>query len=166
MKNGRKNPETVVVSGFSEPISFSVRIVGCGSQTRTDVLLRCPMCALPTKRHPYIGFVTDVYIKRFCISPLLGCPVTQSGRFIHLGCPASSLPINRLRQLPTPAHAYALLHLPLAAQSNAAATGSAPLAPSRNDIGVSYFLCHLEQAEQGGARRKIRNIFLSLRGSP
>ena len=31
----RKNPETVVVSGFSEPISFSVRNVGCGGRTRT-----------------------------------------------------------------------------------------------------------------------------------
>ena len=30
----RKNPETVVVSGFSEPISFSVRNVGCGGRTR------------------------------------------------------------------------------------------------------------------------------------
>ena len=29
----RKNPETVVVSGFSEPISFSVRNVGCGGRT-------------------------------------------------------------------------------------------------------------------------------------
>ena len=29
----RKNPETVVVSGLSEPISFSVRIVGCGGRT-------------------------------------------------------------------------------------------------------------------------------------
>ena len=31
----QKNPETVVVSGFSEPISFSVRNVGCGGRTRT-----------------------------------------------------------------------------------------------------------------------------------
>ena len=38
----------------------------------------------------------------------------------RLGCPISSLPINRLRQLSTPAHAFALLHLPPAAQSNAA----------------------------------------------
>ena len=29
-KKARKNPETAVVSGFSEPISFSVRNVGCG----------------------------------------------------------------------------------------------------------------------------------------
>ncbi len=32
----RKNPETVVVSGFSEPISFSVRIVGCGGRVRVS----------------------------------------------------------------------------------------------------------------------------------
>ena len=37
------------------------------------------------------------------------------------GAPISSLPTARLRQLSTPAHAYALLHLPPAAQSNAAA---------------------------------------------
>ncbi len=44
------------------------------------------------------------------------------------GTPISSLPTVRLRQLSTPAHAYALLHLPPAAQSNAAAaTRSAPL---------------------------------------
>ena len=30
----RKNPETVVVSGFSEPISFSVRIVGWVGKSR------------------------------------------------------------------------------------------------------------------------------------
>ena len=34
----RKNPETVVVSGFSEPISFSVRNVGCGGRTWTSDL--------------------------------------------------------------------------------------------------------------------------------
>ena len=34
LKNGTKNPETVVVSGFSEPISFSVRIVGRVGRTR------------------------------------------------------------------------------------------------------------------------------------
>ena len=50
---------------------------------------------------------------------------TLRPRFFRLGCPVSSLPINRLRQLPTPALAYALLFLPPAAQSNAAATGSA-----------------------------------------
>ena len=35
----------------------------------------------------------------------------------RLGCPISSLPINRHRQLSTPAHTYALLYLPPAAQS-------------------------------------------------
>ena len=30
LKKARKNPETVLVSGFFEPISFSVRNVGCG----------------------------------------------------------------------------------------------------------------------------------------
>ena len=44
-----------------------------------------------------------------------------SASAVRLGCPISSLPINRLRQLSTPAHAYALLNLPPAAQSNAAA---------------------------------------------
>ena len=39
---------------------------------------------------------------------------------VCLGCPISSLPINRLRQLSTPAHAYAPLYLPPAARSNAA----------------------------------------------
>ena len=32
----RKNPETVVVSGFFEPISFSVRNVGCGDRVRVS----------------------------------------------------------------------------------------------------------------------------------
>ena len=40
---------------------------------------------------------------------------TRSGRLFRFGCPISSLPKNRLRQLSTPAHAYALLHLPPAA---------------------------------------------------
>ena len=35
----------------------------------------------------------------------------------RLGCPVSSLLINRLRQLPTPAHTFAPLYLPLAAQA-------------------------------------------------
>ena len=39
----------------------------------------------------------------------------------RLGFPISSLPLKRLRQLSTPAHAYAPLHLPQAARSNAAA---------------------------------------------
>ena len=34
LKNGTKNPETVVVSGLSEPISFSVRNVGRVGRTR------------------------------------------------------------------------------------------------------------------------------------
>jgi len=34
----RKNPETVVASGFSEPISFSVRNVGCGDRTGFSAL--------------------------------------------------------------------------------------------------------------------------------
>ena len=42
----------------------------------------------------------------------------------RLGCPAVALSINRLRCPPTPAHAYALLHLPQAAQSNAATTSA------------------------------------------
>ncbi len=45
---------------------------------------------------------------------------------VRLGCPIFSLPINRLRQLSTPAHAYALLYLPPAAQSNAAAATRSP----------------------------------------
>ena len=35
----RKNPETVVVSGFSEPISFSVRNVGCGDSKVSAILV-------------------------------------------------------------------------------------------------------------------------------
>ena len=35
-------------------------------------------------------------------------------------CPVCFLAMARLRRTPTAAHAYALLHLPLAAQSNAA----------------------------------------------
>ena len=54
---------------------------------------------------------------------------TRSGRFFRLGCPISSLLINQLRQLSTPAHTYAPLYLPLAARSNVAATGGAPIAP-------------------------------------
>ena len=50
---------------------------------------------------------------------LLACTApagaSRSGRFVRLGCPVSSLPINRLRQLPTPAHTYAPLYLPPAA---------------------------------------------------
>ena len=40
--------------------------------------------------------------------------------FPRLRYPASSSPISRLPHLPTAAHAYALLHLPPVAQSNAA----------------------------------------------
>ena len=55
---------------------------------------------------------------------------TRSARFFRLGCPVLSLPINRLRRSPTPALAYAPLFLPSpAARSNAAATGSARIAP-------------------------------------
>jgi len=34
LKNGKKNPETAQVSGFFEPISFSVRNVGWVGRTR------------------------------------------------------------------------------------------------------------------------------------
>ena len=54
---------------------------------------------------------------------------------VRLGCPIFSLPINRLRQLSTPAHAYAPLHLPLAAQSNAAAATRSP-----------RFICHRQRS--------------------
>ena len=66
-------------------------------------------------------------------SRLASCRPRHSLRlgFSRLGYPLSSLPINWLRQLATPAHAYALLHLPLAAQSNAATTGSARLVTLR-----------------------------------
>ena len=59
------------------------------------------------------------------------CPVAVPGSFVgfempsssaaRLGCPISSLPTMRLRQLSTPAHTYAPLYLSLAARSNVAA---------------------------------------------
>ena len=54
----------------------------------------------------------------------------------RLGCPISSLPTMRLRQLSTPAHTYAPLYLPPAARSNvAAATRSPPLTPPPAAVG-------------------------------
>ena len=53
----RKNPETVVVSGFSEPISFSVRIVGCGGRIRfclCDGHLQKPVLRISPVAVPYI----------------------------------------------------------------------------------------------------------------
>ena len=68
---------------------------------------------------------------------------------VRLGCPISSLPINRLRQLSTPAHAYAPLYLPLAARSNAAAAtrsgrfippqAALPSLPSSLHISISFY---------------------------
>ena len=60
----------------------------------------------------------------------------------RLGCPISSLPINRLRHLSTPAHTYAPLHLPLAARSNvAAATRSGRCICHRQRSHRSPFRC-------------------------
>ncbi len=53
--------------------------------------------------------------------PYKGC-----GEADRLRCPAVSLAINRLRHLPTAAHAYALLFPPLAAQGNAAVEDAGP----------------------------------------
>ena len=52
-------------------------------------------------------------------APSLNLPLAALGLVSVWGTPISSLPINRLRQLSTPALAYAPLHLPLAARSNA-----------------------------------------------
>ena len=54
----RKKTETVVVSEFSEPISFSVRNVGCGgSDSKRWLLYRCKSCFRPKliekKRLPF-----------------------------------------------------------------------------------------------------------------
>ena len=56
----RKKPETVLVSGFFEPISFSVRNVGWVGRRR-------------------FVFVTDIYKDWFCVSTRLRCPIKSSG---------------------------------------------------------------------------------------
>ena len=74
----RKNPETAVVSGFSEPISFSVRNVGCGRWIRTIDLrvMRASRDTRPVKdieaktgiechsRRPLADQVTDADISK------------------------------------------------------------------------------------------------------
>ena len=75
----RKNPETAVVPGFFEPISFSVRIVGCGGRTWTYDLRVMSCCQ---GKNPLLSGA----LWHFCIH-FSGNPEGQSSipdYFLHL----------------------------------------------------------------------------------
>ena len=61
--------------------------------------------------------------REVCLTyPFMPLPPLVVGRVrvVRLRCPVCFLAMTRLRRTPTAAHAFALLYLPLAAQSNAA----------------------------------------------
>ena len=97
---------------------YLVRIVGLEPTRRWHRNLN--PTRLPIPSYPHI-------IKLFSLSPCCGTRCAPCRRCAcvafaaRLGCPISSLPTMRLRQLSTPAHTYAPLYLPLAARSNVAA---------------------------------------------
>ena len=105
--------------------STDINVVHEGSPSRMRRVLRISLgiTILPksSTRRTIPVAVPDSCLRRRC-----GCVAFVA----RLGCPISSLPTMRLRQLSTPAHTYAPLYLPLAARSNvAAATHSGRLTP-------------------------------------
>ena len=100
----------------------------------------------------------------------------------RLGCPISSLPTMRLRQLSTPAHTYAPLYLPLAARSNAAAATATRQEPPFGRLLACMapagahrsgrFLCHRQRSHRSPGERVSAKLtgeewrFVGCRKSP
>ncbi len=89
-------------------------------------------------------------------------PYEGCGEADRLRCPAVSLAINRLRHLPTAAHAYALLFPPLAAQGNAAVEDAGPYEGCGKSLSIVH--CQLSipyvvYRSQERERRFLRGVF-------
>ena len=84
----RKKPETVVVSGFSEPISKSVRNVGCFGTIRTTYRRKSfgfPLTSCGARKKSSASLFLDFF--RPLRQPLLPSSATGGGRKRCLGNP-------------------------------------------------------------------------------
>ncbi len=111
LKNGTKNPETVVVSGFFEPISFSVRNVGCGGGTFFSRAQQSPGLLLPRLRH-HRCLTLGVRFKLRLNHTTFGFLTNASRLLARLRCPKRAL-LALARRISTAALAFASLFPPL-----------------------------------------------------